>query len=213
MFVGMWMTEELATVQPDSPLREAGALMLDKGIRRLPVVATLNGEERLVGILSKTDVARARDATIVSQAMTPDPITTKADVPIEAVAAIMRECKIGALPVLRGNALVGLITESDVFEAFVSLFDLSEVGARITFDISRSEDVFPFIAELTQRHSLRVTSFASVPTHRRPMCVVHVVGESIEPMLEEVWRSHHRIESVVRTGAGTGTQEDRSSVQ
>jgi hypothetical protein len=32
------------------------------------------------------------------------------------------------------------------------------------------------------------------------MCVVHVVGESVEPMLEEVWRSHHRIESVVRTG-------------
>ncbi|MFL6550490.1 MAG: CBS domain-containing protein [Povalibacter sp.] len=200
MFVGMWMKTELITVAPTTTLAACVGLMSENRIRRLPVVTTLDGQERLVGILSSTDVARASHAKTVAEAMTPDPTTTRADVPIETVAAIMRECKIGALPVLRGTALVGLITESDVFDALASLFDLSNVGARISFDISKGEDIFPFIAELASRHSLRVTSFASVHSHRRPMCVVHVIGENVGAMLEEVWRSHHRVESVIRTG-------------
>jgi len=200
MFVRMWMKTELITVEPTTALDECARVMSEKRIRRLPVVTMIEGEERLVGILSTTDVARARQAKTAADAMTPDPMTTKIDAPIEAVAAIMRECKIGALPVLRGHTLVGLITESDVFDAFTSLFDLSSTGARITFDISKGEDILPFIAELATKHSLRVTSFASLHTHAQPMCVVHVIGEAIDPMLEEVWRSHHRVESVVRTG-------------
>lgn len=200
MFVGMWMTEDPITVHPETSLPAAATLMAEKRIRRLPVVATFDGEERLVGILSTTDVARGKGAATVAGAMTPDPITTRVDAPIESVAAIMRECKIGALPVLRGTTLIGLITESDVFDAFTSLFDLSNSGARITFDISAGEDILPFIAELASRHSLRVTSFTSLHSHERPMCVVHVIGDGIDAMLEEVWRSNHRIESVVRTG-------------
>ena len=200
MFVGMWMKTELITVQLDTALDECVRLMSEKQIRRLPVVATLEGEERLVGILSTTDIARAAGARTVAQAMTPDPMTTTPDVPLESIAAIMRECKIGALPVLRGTHLIGLITESDVFDAFASLFDLSTNGARIVFDISDGEDILPFIAELAARHELRVTSLISLHKRERPMCVVHVVGANVDALLEEVWRSHHRLESVVRTG-------------
>ena len=200
MFVGMWMTEDVITVAPDLALQTAAQLMAEKKIRRLPVVGTFAGEERMIGILSATDVVRAVNAKSVADAMTPHPVTIKVDAPIESAAAIMRECKIGALPVMRGDALVGLITESDVFDAFVSLFDLSSNGVRITFDISKGEDVLPFVTELATRHGVRITSFASALSHRRPMCVLHVTGDDAEPFLEELWRSHHRVESVVRTG-------------
>jgi acetoin utilization protein AcuB len=200
MFVGMCMTTELITVRTDTALAECVRLMSEMTIRHLPVMATLEGEERLVGMLSSGDIAKARNATTVSQAMTPDPLTTRVDVPIESVAAIMRECKIGALPVIRGSTLVGLITQSDVFDAFCSVFDLEAHGARIVFDISKGEDVLPFLVSLAASHASRITSFATFSAHERPMCVVHVVGEDLEPMLEEVWRSHHRIESVIRTG-------------
>jgi hypothetical protein len=95
---------------------------------------------------------------------------------------------------------MGLITESDVFGAFASLFDLSMNGARVVFDISKGEDILPFLVELAGRHSMRVMSFASLHRLERPMCVVHVAGDNIDAMLEEVWRSHHRVENVVRTG-------------
>jgi acetoin utilization protein AcuB len=196
----MWMTQDLITVGPQTALQAAATLMAENNFRRLPVMATFDGEPRLVGILSRTDIARAPTARTVGEAMTPDPMTTRADVPIESVAAIMRECKVGSLPVLRGTTLVGLITESDVFEAFIALFDLSNPGARITFDISAGEDILPFISDLATRHQLRISSFTSLHSHERPMCVVHVIGDGIDAMLEEVWRSHHRIESVVRTG-------------
>lgn len=200
MFVGMWMTQDLITVEPQTALTTAATIMTQNNFRRLPVLATFEGEPRLVGILSRTDIARATTARTVGEAMTPDPMTTRADTPIEAVAAIMRECKVGALPVLRGTTLVGLITESDVFEAFIALFDLSSPGARITFDICAGEDILPFIADLAARHQLRISSFTSLHSRERPMCVVRVIGDGIDAMLEEVWRSHHRIESVVRTG-------------
>jgi acetoin utilization protein AcuB len=196
----MWMTQDLITVEPQTALTTAATIMTQNNFRRLPVLATFEGEPRLVGILSRTDIARATTARTVGEAMTPDPMTTRADTPIEAVAAIMRECKVGALPVLRGTTLVGLITESDVFEAFIALFDLSSPGARITFDISAGEDILPFIADLAARHQLRISSFTSLLSRERPMCVVRVIGDGIDAMLEEVWRSHHRIESVVRTG-------------
>jgi acetoin utilization protein AcuB len=196
----MWMTQDLITVEPQTALTTAATIMTQNNFRRLPVLATFEGEPRLVGILSRTDIARATTARTVGEAMTPDPMTTRADTPIEAVAAIMRECKVGALPVLRGTTLVGLITESDVFEAFIALFDLSSPGARITFDISAGEDILPFIADLAARHQLRISSFTSLHSRERPMCVVRVIGDGIDAMLEEVWRSHHRIESVVRTG-------------
>lgn len=200
MFVGMWMTQDVVTIAPELTLAAAARLMSEKKIRRLPVVGTFAGEERLIGILSASDIVRAVVAKTVADAMTPHPLTIAADAPIETAASIMRECKIGALPVMRGNVLVGMITESDVFDAFASLFDLSMVGARMTFDISKGEDVLPFVTELAARHGVRITSFASVLSHRRPMCVLHVAGENTEPFLEELWNSNHRVESVFRTG-------------
>ncbi|HEY5809083.1 MAG TPA: CBS domain-containing protein [Povalibacter sp.] len=200
MFAGMWMTTDLITVTPDTALGDAAQLMAEKAIRRLPVLAVINGENRLVGIVSKSDLARApRTAASVMAAMTPNPLTTTVDAPIESIAAIMRECKIGSLPVMRGTTLIGLITESDVFDAFVELFNLTAVGARITFDISRGEDILPFVTELARKHHMRVSSFASLHERERPMCVVHFAGTAIEELLEDVWSSHHRVESVVRT--------------
>lgn len=205
MFVRMWMTTELHTIQPETRIEAAIKIMAAHRIRRLPVVASSAAGAALVGILSSTDTARALAANAggtltAAAAMTADPITTTPDAPIESVAAIMRERKIGGLPVMHGTELVGLITESDVFGAFTALFDLSSPGARITFDISDGEDVLPFVTGLAIKHGLRVTSFVSLHRHERPMCVVHVVGAAADALLEDLWRSHHRVENILHTG-------------
>ena len=218
MFVSMWMTAEVLTVQPDVPLADAARLMGQKRIRRLPVLASADVDAPLVGIISSTDVLHAvplnvnpftgtgtsiqqaggERALTVADVMTPNPLTTTADAPIEMAASLMRSRKIGALPVMRHEQLVGMITESDIFRAFTSMFDLSAAGARITFDISQGEDVLPLIAELTRKHDLQVTSFVALHDHERPVCVVRLAGKDIDAMLEDVWKSHHRVESVIR---------------
>jgi acetoin utilization protein AcuB len=207
MFVGMRMSRELITIEPGMMLFAATRLMAKKRIRRLPVLSTSAHDSPLVGILSSTDVLHAlpldqhpfqrasqsrqlayaavASELSVREVMTQNPVTITADAPIESAAALMRDRKIGALPVRRGAQPTGLITESDVFRAFTQLFDLSAAGARITFDITDREDVLPFVAA-AHAHDLRVTTFVSLHAVERPMCVVHLSGAKIDAMLEDV---------------------------
>lgn len=218
MFVSMWMTQDVATVTPQASLSDIATLLRRQRIRRVPVIDPQQ-QSRLVGIVSITDVLRAFPANVNPLALTAvdellrqssgslptaadlmarSPYTTTPDAPIEAAARLLRERKIGALPVVSHRKLVGLITESDVFRAFAAMFDTTEHGARITFDIARGEDVLPLIVDLANRHQLRVANFVSVQKHERPVCVVQVFGIRVDAMLEEVWASRHRVLSVVR---------------
>jgi acetoin utilization protein AcuB len=68
----------------------------------------------------------------VRETMTRDVITVKEDCPIEEAARMMRDNEIGGLPVMRGEELVGIITESDLFDVFLELFMAQEEGVRLT---------------------------------------------------------------------------------
>jgi CBS domain-containing protein len=125
------MSKDLKTVDRNDTLVRADDIMKLGRIRHLVVV---NEDGRLDGILSQRDLflggllkalgygahakARALEMMVVKEAMTADVVTTTPDTPLSKAAAAMLERKIGCLPVLDGDKLVGIITESD----FVSLF-------------------------------------------------------------------------------------------
>jgi acetoin utilization protein AcuB len=219
MFVNMWMTRDVISVTPETALAEVAELMSRHRIRRLPVVQGV--ARRLVGIISYSDVLHAfppdlnpfaADAArqlvapgVGQQAraadlMTREPATTPGDAPIEAAARIMRERKVGALPVVKDGSLVGMITESDIFRAIVEMFEPKGRAVRITFALNASEDVLPLVADIARRREMRVTSFFSLPDHDPPLAVVQVSGAHIEDTLEDVWKSHHRVMNVVHLG-------------
>lgn len=212
------MTRDVLTTEPDAALLPVAQTMARRKIRRMPVTAPGSGGKTVVGIISSTDIWHAfpRDVNpfaldgkvpaqigglpaSVAEVMTPEPITTSSEAPVEEAARIMRDKKIGGLPVLsKGGQLVGLITESDIFGAFVELFEPSgEDGVRITFNISKQEDVFALMTSLASRRQLRVVNFVVLQKHERPMCVVHVTGEAIEELLDDVWKSRHQVVSVI----------------
>lgn len=126
-----WMTPHPITVDPKTSLPDAHRLMKDSRIRRLPVV----DRGRLVGIVTLGDVREAEpsDATSLSiyeihyllsklsidHIMTRDPLTIAPDATIRQAARLMLDNKIGGLPVVDARgALVGIITESDIFRIF-----------------------------------------------------------------------------------------------
>src|SRR5450756_1112546 len=109
----------------------------------------------------------------------------------------MCEHKIGALPVLRARTLAGIITESDIFRAFASLFGSDEKGARITFDATQGEDVFELMAKLSKRHHLKISSLIWTRHDELPVCVVRVVGDGVDQMLDELWNSGHPVVNVI----------------
>ncbi len=121
------MTPNPITVVPKTTLPDAHRLMKESAIRRLPVV----DHGRLVGIVTLGDVREAQpsDATTLSiyelnyllskltvdKIMTREPLTISPGATIRDAAQVMLEHKIGGLPVMEGERLVGIITESDIF--------------------------------------------------------------------------------------------------
>jgi acetoin utilization protein AcuB len=220
MIVSMWMTRELATVGADTTVAEAAEIMRLRHIRRLVVVAA-PGSDRLLGIVTVTDVLHAfppdvnpfaadpslaaRTQTLVGALLRHEPVTVAPDDPIERAAELMRERKISGLPVVRDGRLVGLITASDIFRAFVSLFTGRERGLRVTFDASSCEHPFALIAQIAAGLEVEVRSFASASEHDHPVCVVHVEGPGAEAFVERLWSSHRRVLNVLPLGAETTT--------
>jgi len=213
MIVSMWMTRNPVTVALHTPIAEAAAMMARRRIRRLPVMETEPSGVVLAGIVSATDILRAfphdvnplapapggaKDRLLIEEIMRRDPFTTAPDEPIEEVARVMGGQKIGALPVLRDGRLVGLITESDIFRAFVSIFNTDTSGARITFDVSKAEDTFALIAKVALERNVRVVSLISSSQNDLPVCVVRITGDGVEAMLDDLWKSGHRVLNVLR---------------
>ncbi len=145
MFVKERMTPTPVVVAPDVSVPEALKLMHERHIRRLPVV---DHGGHLVGIVSDRDLLRASPSPATSlsvweiayllnevkvhSVMTRKVITVTGDTPLEDAARIMADEKIGGLPVLADGELVGIITETDLFRAFVELLGARDPGVRVT---------------------------------------------------------------------------------
>lgn len=144
MLVGERMKHPVITIRPDTPIMDALNLMKQEHIRRLPVIE----KGKLVGIVSEEDLlnASASSATTLSvwelnyllskikieDVMTKEVITVTEDTPIEDAARIMADNKIGGLPVMRDEELVGIITETDLFKILLELMGAREKGVRLT---------------------------------------------------------------------------------
>ena len=128
------MTPRPTVVAPETEIEAAQTLMRRGRFRHLPVVAG----DALVGIVSERDlhVADAEDAAelrhrSIRSVMTANVITIGPDDPVEEAARLMLENKVSALPVVEGAALLGIITESDIFRAFVDVLGVMEPGTRV----------------------------------------------------------------------------------
>jgi len=129
MLVRDRMTSPAITVSPETDKTTALRTMYVHKIHRLPVV---DEHGRLVGIVTQRDLLeRGSAATPLRDIMTPGPYTTAPDVPIVRAAALMRTVGIGALPVVDRGQVVGIITESDIFDAFLELLGARHEGARV----------------------------------------------------------------------------------
>lgn len=133
MVVRERMKEQVITVGPEDGIRTAFRLLLENRIRHLPVVEG----DQVVGIITHRDLWWAAalpswaspmatesweefiDRVKVKEIMSHPVLTIGPSTPLEQAARLMKERKIGCLPVVEGNRLVGIITETDILETFV----------------------------------------------------------------------------------------------
>jgi len=133
MLVENRMTKEPITVDSVDLLIRASLKMQAGGFRRLPVVA----DGKLVGIITERDLREHRghlEHTKINGVMTGNPLTVTPGTTLEQAAQVMLERQIGGLPVLDEGRLVGIITASDVLNAFLEVMGASRGGStRIDF--------------------------------------------------------------------------------
>ncbi|GAB4580771.1 MAG: hypothetical protein Fur0022_35130 [Anaerolineales bacterium] len=129
--VRAWMTPNPVTISPTTTLPQAQQLMMEKNVRRLPVV----WQGKLIGILTYGDIREARpsdanllsvyelnlvlDHLLVKAIMTPDPLCIHPDATIGEAAHMLLKHKFGGLPVVENDQLVGIITETDLCRLIV----------------------------------------------------------------------------------------------
>lgn len=138
MLVGKRMTSNPATITPDDYLATAKNKMDQGRFRRLPVVDA----GKLAGIVTDRDLRQHMgylERTKVNAAMTEKLVTVSPQTTLEEAAQLMLKHKIGGLPVVEEDKLVGVITTSDILQTFLDVMGASEKGtARI--DLLLRED-------------------------------------------------------------------------
>lgn len=147
MSVKDFMTENLVTVTPKTKIFDAVDLMKKYDIHRLPVIEN----DKLVGLITEGTIQEALPSkatslsvhevnyllnkTVVADVMIKDVKTIAPDAELEDGIYLMRQNKINVLPVLENEKLVGIITNNDIFDAFLKLTGYYEGGTRVQLKI------------------------------------------------------------------------------
>ena len=202
MLVENWMHREVITIDAHASVIDAVHLLKENKIRRLPV--TKNG--KVVGIVTDRDLkdftpSRATTLDIyelryllskakVEEAMTSDPITVSPDFPIENVAMIMHDKGISGLPVVDDTGdLVGIITESDVFELLVALSGAKAGGVRICVPIEDKSGSAKDVVDILRAHGGKIEAilinYEGVAEGYRDL-IVRFKGGDTQAVLKEV---------------------------
>lgn len=170
MFVSDWMSKKVITVTPDDSIATASGLSDEKGIKHLPVVKS----GKLKGILSDRDIrhyipskATTFDAyrlhsllekTKVKDVMKSRVITTQPNTPVEEAAMIMLDNNIGCLPVTEGNAVVGIISDRDIFRVLVDITGVRHRGCRIHISVEDRPGSVKDISTIIRKHGFSLQS-------------------------------------------------------
>ncbi len=172
MYVGWNMKTSLVTISPDTSIFRARELMDQHKISHLPVT---DGKARLLGIVTDRDLKEAwaspattlsvHELTYVLQKLTVAHIMTKNVISAtpNMTIRIMHDNKIGALPVVRNEKLVGIITITDLMEVLLMALGMSDDTKRLSVLVTDRADVLARIGKAMQAASVNILSTLTVP--------------------------------------------------
>lgn len=174
MFVGERMTRNPVTILETASIDDGLHLMRERKVRRLPV---LDASGKMVGIVSDKDLLHAAPSPatslsvhelhyllaklMVKNVMSSPVITVGPDTPLEEAARVMADNKIGGLPVLEGDQLVGIITETDVFKVLTEVLGAREPGLRITLGVKDAKGVLARITDVLAKLGANISALVA----------------------------------------------------
>lgn len=174
------MSRDLAVVTPETSIADAFQLMQERRIRRLPVMS----KNKLVGIVTIKDLNRVSPSSATSLSIfelnyllvktkikdilpkNKEVITIEADANIERAAVLMREHQIGGIPVLENGELVGIITETNIFDAFIDILGANRPGTRIDMEVDERVGAVAAVTGIIAQHGISIENIVLVEKER-----------------------------------------------
>jgi acetoin utilization protein AcuB len=201
------------TISPDASFFEARNLIHEKGVRHLPVVGKSG---KLVGIVTDRDIREAApsDATLlsvqelnyllgklkVSAFMTPKEklITITPDTLIEEAVQLMHDHKIGCLPVMEGDKLYGIFTETDALAHLVDVFGLKMKGTRLSVALEDKPGTMLGILEVIKKHNVNIISIvtASFAVEGKRIAAIRIKTEDYKNIVKDLEKAGYEVLSI-----------------
>jgi len=213
MTVRSRMTSNPYTISPDATIAEALEIMRKNNIRRLPVVKN----RKLVGIVTEREMQEVSPSkattlsvfelnyllskTKVSTVMTRDVITVSPDSLLEEAAILLRDNRVGALPVIQDGAVVGIITETNIFDAFIDLLGFRDSGTRISVEVEDSPGILANVANVIKGFGANITHLVVYRSQTgKSDIVIRVNTTNTDNMISALEKQGYKVTSVLKNG-------------
>lgn len=189
MFVKRRMTKKVITIGKDEPLLEAKMRMNRRRVNQLPV---MDGD-KLVGIISKRDIQSATiplimlgeetekkirqilETTPVEKIMVKNPVTAHVTDTLEDAVILMHDHRVNSLPVLDNEGkLVGIITKTDILEAFMEALGVNEVSQRLEVIVEDRPGALAEVVNTIKKFNVNLISVMTTPLKEKKKRVVYL---------------------------------------
>ena len=165
MLVGQIMSQKIVTISPDKRVGQALKLMQKHQIRHVPVME----HDRMVGWITSRDLREVLLASMleeikVGDVMVQAPLSVTPDTEVEEAARLTHEHKIGGMPVMQGEKLVGVITMLDLISAFIAMLGLLKSSSRLDLLLPNRSEALDAATRFIKEAGGKVINVALGPT-------------------------------------------------
>lgn len=203
MAVKDFMTRKVVYISPDTTIAHAADMMREQKLHRLPVIEN----DQLVGLVTEGTIAEASPSkatslsiyemnyllnkTKVGDVMIRDVVTISQFASLEDATYLMLKNKIGILPVVDNEQLYGVITDRDIFKAFLEVSGYGEEGVRLRFVTENKVGVLEQIIRLLVEENLNISNTVNIPRKDGKVVIeVQLAGNIDTALLRKKFEEH-----------------------
>jgi len=203
MAVKDFMTRKVVYISPDTTIAHAADMMREQKLHRLPVIEN----DQLVGLVTEGTIAEASPSkatslsiyemnyllnkTKVGDVMIHDVVTISQFASLEDATYLMLKNKIGILPVVDNEQLYGVITDRDIFKAFLEVSGYGEEGVRLRFVTENKVGVLEQIIRLLVEENLNISNTVNIPRKDGKVVIeVQLAGNIDTALLKKKFEEH-----------------------
>ncbi len=197
MSVERYMTRNLVTIDVQERVQTAIALMKEHSVRHLPVVE--NGI--FVGLVTQSDlrgmmIPSMYEEIDVRDVMVTDPIVISPEAPIERAASVIHREKIGALPVVKDQKLVGILTVADIVAAFISMMGVLRESVRLDVMLAGNPGAFEEVSRIIKENGGEIISVGmQAEQDSEKIYSFRLLPRNIQSVIDHMERAGHHVVS------------------